>query len=142
MKTEMVIQDTNQPAVADRDQIMYLFKTAASSKTFEFLVTSFISDYMHQKMSSENSGWRTLTEIINGARVSKFSVYGANRRKGRTLLELEGRGLVEVRVFYGERGRGGKIVKTRICYEKDPVKHLIEQSVLKNRENNFKLLNS
>jgi tetratricopeptide (TPR) repeat protein len=141
-KTETVTQDTIQPAIVDREQITYLFKMAASSKTFEFLVTSFISDYMHQKMASENSGWRTLTEIIKGAKISKFSVYGANRRKGRTLLELEGRGLVEVRVFYGERGRGGKIVKARICYEKDPVKHLIEQRVLKNRESNFKIQNS
>ena len=86
MNEETVIQDANQPAIVVREQIKCEFKTAASSKTFEFLVTSFISDYMHQRMPSEKSGWRTLTEIINGAKIPKFSVYGANRSKGRTLL--------------------------------------------------------
>jgi pentatricopeptide repeat protein len=131
--SETVIQDSSQPVVVHRDQIKCEFKAVASSKTFEFLISSFISDYMHQQMSSEKSGWRTLTEIIKGAKISKFSVYGTNRRKGRVLVELEGRWLVEVRVFYGERERGGRITKARICYEKDPVRHLVEQRLLKNK---------
>ena len=128
--TEATTHNTMQRPIADREQINFEFKTKLSLSAFEYLIHSFISDYMNRKLSSENSGWRTLTEIMKGAKITKFSVYGANSRKGRVLLELESRGLIEVRVFKGERGRGGKIVRARICYEKDPVKHLIEQKVL------------
>ena len=81
------------PIEATLDWNTFEFKTQNTKKTFDFLIRSFIEDYMRQKMSSEKSGWRTLIEIITGAKISKFSLYGANRSKGRTLLELEGRGL-------------------------------------------------
>ena len=139
--TEMVIQNKNQPDAADFSQINYEFRTESSLNTFEFLITSFISDYMIRKLPSEKSGWRTLIEIIGNTKIPKRSVYGTNRRKGHVLLELEGRGIVEVRVFQGERGRGGKIMKARICYEKEPLKQLVDQRVVKNGKGIFKLSN-
>jgi hypothetical protein len=44
-------------------------------------------------------------------------------------LELENRGLVEARVFPKERGRGGKITKVRIFYEKEIIKRRIDQEI-------------
>ena len=42
--------------------------------------------------------------------------------------------LVETRFFPGERGRGGNIMKLRICYEKEPVKRHIDLRVAKNKK--------
>jgi hypothetical protein len=35
--------------------------------------------------------------------------------------------VVEVRFFFGERGRGGKILKLRVSCERDDVKRYIDQ---------------
>lgn len=45
--------------------------------------------------------------------------------------ELEKRGLVDDRVFLGERGRGGRIFKIRLAYEKETIKRYIDQLVMK-----------
>ncbi len=109
------------------------FKSEASQRAFDFLVDSFIEDYMHRKLALEKSGWRTFTEIIKQGKVPKFSVYGNIHHKGQIFSELERRGFVELRVFPGERGRGGKITKARICYEKEPIRLLVEQRIMKNK---------
>jgi len=70
-------------------------------------------------------------QIVKNAKISKSSVYGARGRQGRAMAELERRGLVETRVFPEERGRGGKIIKTRISYEKEPVKRYVDKQVIK-----------
>jgi hypothetical protein len=67
-------------------------------------------------------------EIVKDGKVSTYSVYGEGRR-GTALIELERRGLVETRIFPGERGRGGKILKARVCYDKDPVKRQVDRRV-------------
>jgi hypothetical protein len=54
--------------------------------------------------------------------------------RGRAVSELERRGLVETRVFLGERGRGGKILKMRISYDKETIKRHIDQRILKIKE--------
>lgn len=73
-------------------------------------------------------------EIVKHGKVSKSSVYGTKGRRGRALSELERRGLVETRVFLGERGRGGKILKTRISYDKETIKRHIDQRIMKIKE--------
>ena len=130
--TEIVNPENNQSKIAIETQFTFEFKTETAKKTFDFLIRSFIEDYMNRKFSLEKSGWRTLTDIITHGKISKFSVYGDRNQKGKAISELERRGLVETRVFPGERGRGGKIMKARVCYEKEPVKHLIEQRIMKN----------
>ena len=72
--------------------------------------------------------------IVKDAKISKSSVYGARGRRGPAMSELERRGLVETRVFPGERGRGGKIIKTRISYEKETVKRHVDKHIMKNKE--------
>ena len=105
------------------------FKTDAAKKAFNFLLRAFVQDYMRRRLPLEWSGWRTLMEIIKEAHVSKYSVYGNGNSRGRAITELENRGLVEVRIFLKERGRGGKIEKVRVFYDKETVKRRIDQEV-------------
>lgn len=48
---------------------------------------------------------------------------------------LERRGLVETRVFPGERGRGGRVLKVKIFYEKDIVRRQVDDAVMKTGKN-------
>lgn len=64
-------------------------------------------------------------QIIKGTEIPKSNVYGRKSPRGPAILELEKRGVIEVRIFLGERGRGGKIMKARICYEKEEMKQYI-----------------
>ena len=82
---------------------------------------------MRRKMPLEKSGWRTYMEIVKHGEVSKSSVYGGEGHRGRAISELEGCGLAEERIFTGERGRGCRIVKMRICYEKETIKRHVDQ---------------
>jgi hypothetical protein len=73
--------------------------------------------------------------IVKNARISKRAVYGANGLNGRAISELERRGLVEIRVFPGERGRGGLIQKARVSYEKETIARLVDERVMKSGKN-------
>jgi hypothetical protein len=105
---------------------VFVFSDVNAEKAFDFLVCAFIRDYMLLKMSSEQSGWRTLTQVIKDAKVPKSSMYGFENRKGKALIELEKRGFVEARFFVGQRGRGGKILRLKICNDKDVIKRHID----------------
>jgi tetratricopeptide (TPR) repeat protein len=112
----------------------FQFSTENAQRVFEYLTKAFVDDYMGRKLTLDKSGWRTLMQIVRDARVSKSSVYGTTARRGSAISELERRGVVELRIFSEERGRGGKIAKTRITYEKDIVKRYVDQSVMKIKE--------
>ncbi len=73
-------------------------------------------------------------QIVKDAKISKSSVYGVRGRRGPAMSELERRGLVETRLFLGERGRGGKIIKTRISYDKETIKRHVDKYVMKKKE--------
>jgi tetratricopeptide (TPR) repeat protein len=105
------------------------FKTNAAKKAFNFLLMAFIQDYMQRRLPLDWSGWRTLMEIKKDANVSKYSIYGNGKSRGRAITELQNRGLVEARVFPKERGRGGKITKVRVFYERETVKRRIDQEI-------------
>ena len=105
------------------------FKTEAAKKTFDFLLSAFVQDYMRRRLPLEWSGWRTLMEIVKHTRVSRHSIYGDGRSRGRAISELEHRGLVEARIFPKERGRGGKITKIRVFHERQTIKRLIDQAI-------------
>jgi len=109
----------------------FQFKTNNAQKVFEYLTKAFVEDYMKRRLTQEKSGWRTLMQVVKDAKISKKSVYGTAPRKGSAIGELEGRGVVELRMFLEERGRGGKITKARIAYEKDMIKRYIDQQVMK-----------
>ncbi|MFX1554962.1 MAG: hypothetical protein ACFFBV_13625 [Promethearchaeota archaeon] len=121
-------------AITVHPKLTFEFKTQAAQRVFSFLAHSFVEDYMRRRLSLEKSGWRTLMEIVKHGKVSKSSVYGAGGSRGKAMSELEKRGLVETRVFLGERGRGGKILKIRISYDKETIKRHIDQRIMKIKE--------
>ena len=121
-------QMTNNPT------IVFVFREDTANKAFNFLVSAFIEDYMQRKLVAEKAGWRSLMEIIKNAKLPKSSMYGFENRKGRALVELEKRGFVDLRFFPGERGRGGKILRLRVCYDREAIKnHIVREITKKNK---------
>jgi hypothetical protein len=124
---------TEQANVSVHPRASFEFKTKAAEDIFNYLVASFVDDYMKRKMTLERSGWRTSNEIVKHAKTNKSSVYGIGTGRGRDLLELERRGIVESRIFQGERGRGGNILRVRVPYDKETIKRYIDERVMKNK---------
>lgn len=121
-----------EPAsVSVRQVEAFKFRTETSQKVFDHLVEVFVKDYMKRSLVAERAGWRTRPEIASGAGISRSSLYGRAGEMGSALTDLIERGLVEKRVFPGERGRGGNIVKARIHYEKEPIKKHVDELVKK-----------
>ena len=110
-------------------KLEFEFKTDSARRVFDFLLNAFVQDYMRRRLPLEWSGWRTLMEIAKHAKVSRHSLYGDGPSRGRAISELEHRGFVELRIFPKERGRGGKISKFRVFYEKETVKRRIDQEI-------------
>jgi tetratricopeptide (TPR) repeat protein len=102
------------------------FKSEAAEKTFNYLVNAFQIDYLRLRMSIEKSGWRTRSEIVRNAKVTKHSMYGRSGRGGKVTAELTNLGAVESRFFLGERGRRGRVLKMRILHRKEFVKRRVE----------------
>lgn len=111
---------------------MFKSKRDLTERVFSFLVQAFADDYMKRKVSLQESGWRTLMQIVNQGHVPKSCVYDHNGgRRGQAICDLQTRGLVETRIFGGERGRGGSILRIRVFYEKEAVKRYVDQEVLR-----------
>lgn len=107
---------------------------------FEILMQAFVEDYFVRRISVERSGWRTLVEISKSAKIPASSLYG--RRGAGTdsvFVELQKAHLLERRVVWGQRGRGGEITQFRLSYEsnQDLKKYVDSKATLKS----FKLLN-
>lgn len=113
------------------DEEGFEFKNASAEIAFNFLSAAFVEDYMRRRLPMEWSGWRTLMEIAKGGRMSKRAVYGDGSYRGRAISELEHRGLIETRIFPGERGRGGRILKARVFYEKEIVRRSVDEKVMR-----------
>jgi tetratricopeptide (TPR) repeat protein/nucleoside-triphosphatase THEP1 len=122
-----------QPALTTPTGVLpeFEFKTQSAKKAFDFLISAFVQDYMRRRLPLEWSGWRTLIEIVKQTHISRHSVYGDKRSRGRAISELEQRGLVEARIFPKERGRGGEITKVRVFYERETVKRRIDRDIAK-----------
>jgi len=112
----------------------FQFKTDNARKVFSYLTKAFVEDYMKRRLTLEQSGWRTFVQIKENAKVPKSSMYGTGKRRGHAISELERRGLVDTRIFLGERGRGGRITKTRVFYEKETIKRHVDQHIMKIKE--------
>ena len=97
---------------------------------FDYLVNAFVDEYMKRRLGLEQAGWRSLSEIADGAGVSRSTLYGRQGRHGKSLDDLIRKGLVETRVFTGQRGRGGEVIRVRIAYDRDPVKRFVDQRLL------------
>ena len=107
------------------------FRSEAARKVFDFLVKAFVQDYFHKRLVKERSGWRTLMDIVKEAPVSYYSMYGSGKNHGYAASELERLGVVEFRIFIGERGRGGKVLKLRVDTEKEIITNYIDQNISK-----------
>ena len=109
----------------------FKFKREETKLVFHYLISSFIKDYMKHKLSLENSGWRSRVEISKEAKVPWSSVYGSAGRLGYAVAELARRGLIETKFFKGEPGRGGKILKIRISYDREIIKRYVDSYIMK-----------
>jgi hypothetical protein len=120
------------PALGGAEETLsFEFSSESAQKVFSYIIDAFINDYMRQKLSLEKSGWRTLMDTIKYGGVPKSSVYSTRGGMGSAISELVKRGLVEIRFFPGERGRGGRILKMRPAYEKETIKRYIDRLVMK-----------
>jgi hypothetical protein len=112
---EIVIENLNT-SVPSKSKIE--FKSQAAENIFGYLIKSFNEDCL-RKIPEERSGWRTLMDIVKNSKVSKHAVYDSARKRGHAILELESRRLIEAKIFSGERGRGGSVLKIRIANRKE-----------------------
>ena len=112
----------NEESVMVPDLSSFAFQSKGAESAFSYLVQAFEEDYVRQRLPQEQSGWRTLMDITRHRRMSQYSLYGSHNRRGPALAELEQLGVVESRYFPGERGRGGKVLKLRIAWEKESIK--------------------
>lgn len=109
------------------------FKSERARTLFDYIVRCFTRDYMVARLYFEQAGWRSLGEISAGTKIPRDSLYGRHGSLGPAIGELVSRGLIETRMFSGERGRGGEVVKVRIAYDKDPVKRYVDKTVMKRK---------
>jgi hypothetical protein len=123
------IASPREESVVETKPAKFEFRSEAARKVFVFLVKAFVEDFFQKRLSKDRSGWRTLMDIVNQAKVSRYSMYGSSDHRGLVMRELENLGIVEGRFFFGERGRGGKILKLRVAHEKENVKQYIDQSI-------------
>ena len=111
------------------------FKSEVAERVFTYLVGAFRRDYLRRRMPMEKSGWRTLMEVVRNAKVTRYSMYGRSGRGGKVTAELANLGVVEPRLFLRERGRGGRVLKMRINYEKELVKRRVDSRENSERSN-------
>jgi CRP-like cAMP-binding protein len=105
------------------------FKDKIAKRVFEKLVDSFVHDYMKKNYPQERSGWRTLSELAKELGTSTATLYGRGNQIAPAINEPANRGLVEIKIFPGGRGRGGDIMKVRVAYDKDPVKNYVNHRI-------------
>jgi len=105
------------------------FKSELAKRTFESMIDAFVHDYMAKRIVAEKCGWRSATEISRDTGGSLHVFYGKHGEVGSALKEPIRRGLVEVRLFPGERGRGGEVMRFRIAYEKEPIRAYVNQRI-------------
>ena len=101
-----------------------------ASPIVEFLARCFSTDYSTKRIPQDLAGWRSLMEVVSSMKIPRSRVYG-DARYGHTFSKplemLIKSGLVESRIFLGERGRGGRVLKIRASYEKGAIRRLIDQ---------------
>jgi serine/threonine-protein kinase len=98
-------------------------------KLFDYLVDSFVEDYMRKKYALEKAGWRNLTQAAPKMGISYRAMYGRSGGFSPFVNELIRRGVIESRIFPGERGRGGQTSKLRVSYDRRPVQEFVDALV-------------
>lgn len=95
------------------------FAHPMSARAFDFLISAFVQDEFINKLPVERAGWRTLGEVSLKTGITKSLLFGYPSGAGTVLKDLLGAKVAELKVFCGERGRGGEVTRIRIAYEKD-----------------------
>ena len=101
------------------------FTSDESEKVFSYLLKSFIDDHYKEKQAVESSGWRSFVEIAQGIGAPKTSLYSADGTA--SFRELARKGVIERKILAGQRGRGGRVTRTRIAYQKGFVKEFVDR---------------
>jgi len=107
----------------------FKFDETEKQAIFTCLVKAFIYDYMVLKSREDQSGWRTLPQIIHECKLPSFSVYSRKGGVSTKLEELSKRGLIDKRVSVGERGRGGEVLRIRVAYDRDVIKSYVNEKI-------------
>jgi hypothetical protein len=102
------------------------FRTKSAEAILNFLASSYSEDN-GKKLPLDLCGWRSLAEVMKNGKLPRSSVYRVGGGRGSAVAELENRGLIEAKMISGERGRGGTIVKLRVCSEKEDIKRYVDQ---------------
>jgi hypothetical protein len=105
-------------------------KILLTSPILDFLLKAYLDDHGGKMLAPSHSGWRTYMEIVNALKIPRSHLYGEPRyghRHGKPLETLLGSGLVDLRIFPGERGRGGKIAKVRVANDHPAVKEYLRE---------------
>jgi CRP-like cAMP-binding protein len=121
----------SQPPSSTTAEPVIAFKSKMTRLLFDNMVGSFAEDYMVKRLYLEQAGWRTIGELSAATKISRSTLYGVHGDYGPSMNELLSRGLIETRVFAGQRGRGGEILRARISYDKEPVKRYVDRVVLR-----------
>ena len=121
------IASPGEEVVVETEPAKLEFRSEAAQRAFDFLVKAFVEDYFRRRLSKERSGWRTLMDIVKETPVSHYSMYGSGKHHGYAAAELERLGVVEFRIFLGERGRGGRVLKLRVDPENENIKNYVNQ---------------
>jgi len=105
------------------------FAKEKSKSIFDYLEDAFIADYYSKKSALEASGWRSFVDIAHQTRIPLSAFYKREAQSSGGLGELQRMGLVEIRLYTGERGRGGKITRVRIAYDKEEIKKHVSRRI-------------
>ncbi len=89
---------------------------------------------MNRRYSLDHSGWRDLASIARDMGRSPSKFYGKHGETSPTVKELMQRGLLESRVFPGERGRGGEVTKVRIAYDRETIQQYVAYRIRNPKE--------
>ena len=100
-----------------------------SKSIFDYLEDAFIADYYSKKSAPEASGWRSFVDIARQTKIPQSAFYKREAKDSGGLGELQRMGLVEIRFYTGERGRGGKITRARIAYDKEEIRKHISRRI-------------
>lgn len=119
---QAVAPSTEVQRIAELPQFKFKFKSDEALKALDFLVKALFDDYVNGKLPLERSGWRTLMELVKKGKISRYGAYRSHGYGRKAISELERSGLVEAKIFSGERGRGGRILKVRIAYWNEALK--------------------
>ena len=111
--------------VTKESEFSFEFESQRSRTIFDHLASDFLRDYMERNYMQEKSGWRSIVEIARETSLPLPSLYSRTGGVALPFRELLKRGIIEMKLLPGQRGRGGEVTKMRIAYEKEPVREYI-----------------